>query len=252
MDSNESNNPIEVAVDPSLPVKKKRGRPPGLTTKGLERAEKAERSNEVRAIIAQMSDAGAWDHIQSRDLDPRIVDFVAEKLVAGLGPAEIVRMIGIRSTVSKEWKKIQAHFRMGFRADAEAYLMQQTHKFYKVIEKARLILDDAIENGVPVVVQHKDSTGQSLEPQILRVKGATPELGSFLASYSKAIALPVKLWKEFGAIGERPDMKNHNGVTIVVQNHIPLPTADAIREHQEELQAKMKAIEVKVLPKENA
>lgn len=205
------------------------------------------RAEEVRAIVYKLTEDSAWDHIQARDLDPKIIDFVAQRLSDGALPGDITKELGLSlqgGKNSRQWKKIAAYFRQGFRADAEAYLFQQTHKYYKMIEKAREVLEDAFENGVPIVV-----TNPEAPPEILYVKGATKELGSFLESYSKAIMLPPKLWKEFGAIGEKPGVVPGNqGLTIVVENNIPMPSVDQIKAHQAEMRARATAIEVKAMP----
>ena len=78
---------------------------------------------------------------------------------------------------SRQWKKIQAYFRMGFRADAEGHLFHITSEFFKVIEKAKAVLDDAFENGVPIVEQtvFKDKNGSKhVETQVHLVQGLLP------------------------------------------------------------------------------
>lgn len=198
------------------------------------------RAADVRDIIHKTMEAAAWDHVLARDLDPKIIEYVAKRLNAGKTPGDICGELGLNGhggKNSKHWKKIAAYFRQGFRADAEAYLFQQTHKFYKVLEKAKDTLEDAFENGTP----HFDSETS----QVIRIKGATKELGSFLESYSKAIMLAPKLWKEFGAIGERKDHIPGQGTTIVVENLIPMPTVEQILTHQEQMKSRAAAIELK-------
>lgn len=189
--------------------------------KGREFPERTLRLEEIKAVVTKLDADMAWDHLQARDLPPELIDWVAQALKDGHTPAEVTKSLGLKAGKnSKQWKKIQAYFRQGFRADAEAYLMRQTEGYFKIIEKAKAVLEDAFENGTPHVLD----TGE-----VIHVRGATKELGSFLESYSKSIQLPVKLWKEFGAIGEKKD-PNSGGLTIIVKSSVP-------RRSQEEVDA---------------
>lgn len=197
-------------------------------------------AGEVRAILVQMDENAAWDHIQSRDIDPKIIDLVAGLLTQGIPPGTIAQKhLGFTGKNDRRWKKIQAYFRQGFRADAEAYLFNQTQRYFRFIEKAEATLEDAFENGVPITTADKNGN-----VTITRVKGATKELGSFLKNYSEAIAVPVKLWKEYGAIGDKKDAGS-SGTTILVQNNIQMADPDEIRRHQEKIAEKAKALEMK-------
>lgn len=203
---------------------------------GLEKWSK--RCDEVKAVIHHMDETQIWDSVQARDLDPKITDFVAEELKAGFSAPEIARRLGI-SVLSRQWKKIQAYFRQGFRADAEAYLYQQTHKYYKSLDQARDVLEEAFEHGTPHVTADKEGN-----VTVTHVKGATKELAGFIKAYGEAIALPVKLWKEYGAIGENAKQLTPGGVTILVQNNIPMPSVEEIRAHQEKMKERVQVIAV--------
>ncbi len=187
----------------------------------------------------------AWDHVMAKDLPEELTSYVVEQLQAGVEPRVICKALGIKSVGSQQWKKIAAWLRQGMRASAEAYLTQQTTDFYRVLKKAREVLEDAFENGVPIVTQ--DTVGRESVTSVIRVKGATKELANFLAMYSSAVQTPVNLWKSFGMIGEKEN-GGQKGVTIVVNNSIPMPTVAEIKSHQEEMQKKMEAIEVKGTP----
>lgn len=195
------------------------------------------RASEVRAVIASHDASKAWDTLQSKDLDSRITDFISVKLHEGYSPPEICRMLGLPNTGCKQWKKIQAWLRAGFRADAEVYLFQQTHKFYKAIDKARELWEDAVENGTPHVVEKVNG-----DIVVHKVKGATKELCQLLDAYGRAIEQPVKLWKTYGAIGERKDVAP-GGTTIFVQNNIQFPSPDEIRKHKEAMIEDVKSVE---------
>lgn len=206
--------------------------------KGKEFPARTERLNEAKVVVSRLDADAAWDSIQSRDLPKELVDYVADRLQE-TEPHRICQELGITGGKnSKQWKKLAAYFRAGFRYDAEGYLFQQTQKFYSVIQRAREILDDAFENGTPQIIVNQ-KTGDYEE---IRVKGATKELTSFLHAYGEAISTPIRLWKDFGAIGEKSDIST-KGVTIFVQNNIPMPTQEEIKAHQEEMQKKMQAIE---------
>ena len=146
--------------------------------------------------------------------------------------------MGIRGPNSKQWTKIQAYFRRGFRADAEAYLYNKTYEFFKVIDKAKAVLEDAFENGTPHVTADKEG-----DVTVTYVKGATRELGSFIESYAKSIAMPVKLWKDYGAIGEKKDI-GPGGVTIVVNTNVPQRTQVEIDAYRNRLKESKEVIDV--------
>lgn len=208
------------------------------TTKGMELTAYSERATEVREVLQKMTEEQIWDTVQARDIDPIIIRYVEDQIQDGYSAGEICNLLSLPGgKAGRQWKKIAAHFRQGERANAEVYLYQQTHKLYKTIQKARDILEDAFENGTPEVVNHPSSKYHPASTEVVRVKGATKELATFLKAYSDAIALPVKLWKDYGAIGEEKH-KSVAGVTIVVQNNIPFPSADEIKKHQEEIVSK--------------
>lgn len=194
-----------------------------------------QRKNEVREVVERYTADEAWDNLQARDLDPKLTTVVEEMLQKGFSPGEICNQLRMKGgTQGKAWKKLQAYFRQGFRADAEVYLMRATHKYYKVMDKALEVLEDAFENGTPVLTEIKGEKGATLGHDVIRVKGATRELASFLKAYSDSVRLPVQLWRDFGAIGEKKDV-GPGGVTIVVQNNIPMPTSEEIEAHQKTL-----------------
>lgn len=211
-------------------------------------AEYSARAKEVREVVHRLNENQAWDVLQARELPPELIAYVSQKLAGGWTPGEICKDLGLNihgGKNSKQWRKIQAYFRQGFRADAEAYLFQQTHKFYKVIERAKEILEDAFDNGTP----HVDpETGA-----VTYVRGATKELGAFLKAYSESIILPVKLWKDFGAIGENPTKLpgggSPGGVTIVVKTHVPTRSQADIDAYRERM-AKMAPV-IDVTPKKD-
>jgi hypothetical protein len=196
--------------------------------------------DECKAVITQMDDDKLWDSVHARDIPPKIIEFVTQKLEAGSTAGEIARDLRLPGGKnSKQWKKIQSYFRQGFRADAEAFLYQKTTEYYHMLVKYKEILLDAIENGTPHVVS--DGVGPT---EVIRVKGATKELAAMIKIYNESISAPVKLWKDFGAIGEKKDVGT-SGVNIQVINNIPMPSSEEIRKHQEEIAAKQQAIEVK-------
>ena len=191
----------------------------------------------AKTTIAIMDRDAMWDTVQSKDLDETIIDAVTEMLDNNQGVNQICRALGLRKQ-SKQWAKIMAYFRRGLRADAESYVHLKTVEFYKTIEKARVVLEDAFDKGTPMVLGGGKDEGDS----IVYVKGATKELAGFIKAYSDAITLPIQLWKEFGAIGEKKEVQQ--GTTFVIKNNITLPSIEEIQKHQDEIVAKAKAIEV--------
>jgi hypothetical protein len=215
----------KISVGPSALEKKARGE-----------AAYSARCKSIREVISKMTEAAAWDHIQARDVPMEIIDFVAEKIHRGVSPGQITKELGLNPAGgknSKQWRKIQAYFRQGFRADAEAYLIQQSHDYYRILQKTKETLEDAFEHGAPIVNE---------EGSVIHVKGATKELAGFIETYSRAVQTLPKLWKDFGAISEsggKGGAAGPGGVTIVVKTNVPSPPqadVDAYRKRMLDLQ----------------
>src|SRR5258707_1143484 len=89
--------------------------------------------SEVMGILYRMDADKAWDMVLSRDLDPKLIQWVAQEMRAGKRPPDICRALGFSGVHSKQWKKIQAYFRQGFRADAETYLVRETRHMLDLV-----------------------------------------------------------------------------------------------------------------------
>lgn len=223
-------------------------------TLGIQRA--AARQMKAREVMVRLEQDLAWDRMQARDIPPEIIDYVAPRMAKGVPPSKIALGLGLREkggVASREWKKIQAYFRQGFRASAEAYLFQQTKDVYETLEKAKEVLDDAFMNGVPVVEQtsYKDKDGcKQVETEVHYVKGATKELAGFLDTYGRLVMLMPKLWKDYGAISEtaaKGGAPGQGGLTIVVKTNVPAPSQadiDAYRKKMIDLSKEKAVIDV--------
>ena len=201
---------------------------------------------QVRETLHLLTEKRAWDHLKARDVPPEIIELVEERIVAGDQPRKICVMLGLNrhgGVHSSAWKKIQANLRGGFRADAEAFVLRQTTQLFGVIQKLKETVDDAFDEGVPIV--GFDKFGQA---HVTHVKGATKELGSIIESYAKAVAAPVKLWKELGAVGEKSGgVPGQTGTTIIVKTAVNLPSQEDIAKYRERY-SELPAIEVKKDP----
>lgn len=219
--------------------------------------EYAKRHHQVREIMVRLEKDVAWDRMQARDVPPELIDFVAPRLARGVPPATIARDLGLREkggVNSREWRKIQAFFRQGFRASAEAYLYQQTNDYYKILNRTKEVLEDAFENGTPVIehfIEEDRQTGlKTTKVNVVTVKGATKELQGMIETYSRAVMLMPKLWKEYAAIGEAPGKASApggGGLTIVVKTNVPTPTqaeVDAYRNKMLEMKKEKPVIDV--------
>lgn len=233
-----------VTGDPPPLEEKFLGLPPHQQKAVVASREYAKRTKQVREVMTRLSADAAWDRMQARDVPPEIIDFVAPRLAKGVPPQTIARDLGLREkggVASREWKKIQAFFRQGFRASAEAYLYQQSSDYYKILTKTKEILEDAFENGVPIIEQttFKDKDGcKQVETEVHLVKGATKELAAFIETYSRAVQTLPKLWKDFGAIGEAPGKAGapgQGGLTIVVKTNVPTPSQADIDAYRQKM-----------------
>jgi hypothetical protein len=199
---------------------------------------------ELGEVLTRYETDRVWDTIQAKDLDPKLMSWVGECLIRGQSPDHVAMNLGFSGKTSKQWKKIAAYFRGGFRADAEAYLYHQTKELLRTIDGLKKIVEDSIENGTPHVVTYPAGKGQGGSCEVIRVKGATRELAGIVRAYAEAIKTPVALWKDFGAIGDKGG--GPQGVTIQVLNNIRLPSAEEIREAQQKMIDRAKSIELRV------
>lgn len=230
-----------VSVKEETPLEEKKF---GGTSPAIRRGKRAyeKRCEDVRKTLTRLDENLAWDSIQARDLPPDLIAFVESELVKGVTPGQLCKVLGLNrhgGKNSRQWRKIQAYIRQGFRADAEGYLFRMTHDFFETMQKAKTVLDDAFENGVPIVEQtkvHDRDGGFKVETQVHYVKGATKELGSFLESYGKAVMLPMKMWREYGAIGEQQSKgSSPGGITIVVKTNVPTPTQAQVDSYRDRM-----------------
>lgn len=196
--------------------------PPSVSTQAEAIQNLSDLREVVHQIVKRYDDEAVWDSIQSRDLPAEMLDYVTERLRQGFSYDQIRRSIGIRRTTDKSWKKIMAALKQGFRIDGPAFLVQKAWEVQSMSDKLRDQIMKAFEDGVEVATKEG----------VVNLKGPSKELSMAVDAYNRLQQGFVKLGKDLGAFVEQ-EQKGNGGVTIVVQQNVPLPSMKDVKAHQD-------------------
>ena len=171
-----------------------------------------------RKLVTRFEDDKLWDGIRAHDVPAEIVDFVIAEAKKGTSFVDIRKKLGITHHLSASWRKISAAIRGGTRVEGSVLY----HRFSARAEKAVLRLD-------------KTADYYAKKPK---------EFGKELAMITDAInrtqAGMIRMGKELGIFVDHSE-KNREGVTVIVNTNVPMPSPKDILVHQE----KQKALDVK-------
>lgn len=196
--------------------------------------ELAERKAVVAQYISKNNEEGLWDSFHAKDVQPEILEEVQYLITLGHTPAEVRRALNLGSSTGQAWRKISAALKMGYRVDTGAWfarIMGRNEKIgdklYKILDK---VLDEDVEKlmepdekGVPLLALYSKHATQMIDA-MNRLQQGTVTIGKGIGIFQDS---------QQAAAGS-------SGVTIVVQNNVPLPTPE------EYLRSKLKPdIEVK-------
>ena len=203
----------------------------------------SERREIAHALVKRNNELALWDSIQARDVDPQILEFVIEQFELGTEPRGIRRILGINASTDKSWKKILAGVRQGIRVDS-------TGMFLRLHTQNELIggkMQKLIEHELTSMQERAEGKDSELPPY----RGFSKEITMAVDALNRLRQGTVKLGKELGVF-EQPGEKGQGGggVTIVIKNHIPFPSAQEITAHQEKNAAKNKELleQAKAIP----
>jgi hypothetical protein len=223
--------------------------PPTVDRSTQQRAELKIRQTAARMLIEENTERKLWDTLQAKDIDPRIVEQVADMLATSADTRYIRRELGLQN--DRAWRKVLAAVRGGIRVNGTALMARWLTQNEKIAGLMQSLIERELEqmqNGTDTV----DAEGRPVK----KYAGFSKEITMAVDAINRLRQGTVKLGKELG-VYEQPGEagKGGGGVTIVVQSGVPFPTAEAIaksqaesREQNRELVEKSKAIEVKGTP----
>lgn len=211
---------------------------PAGGTKRLEKMEAIYARREVVAsLIKKMDETAIWDTIQSRDVPAELIDYVCDQLKKGKNFGQIRKKMGILRSNDKSWQKIMAALKRGTRIDGTAFLVQKSYELQAMSDKLKDQIMEAFDKGTPVVTKNSDGSSQ-----IEYVHGPSKELSATIDAYNRLQQGYVKLGRDLGAFVDETGGKGGGGVTIVVQNQIPMPDQKVIDARHEDQRKKNEAL----------
>jgi hypothetical protein len=199
----------------------------------------------LQSLIFEMDVDNKWDAVQAKDVPAEILEFVRTEVERRRPVDEIRCALRIASPNATSWRKIVSAFQQGARASGGVSVAALIHKHWEIGGKLEELITDAIENGMPAF----NDKGQIIcdqEGRALRVLGITKELSQAIDAFGRnneryvALALKAGLMKDTTA---GKSGASGGGTTVLVQNLIPMPSAEDIRAREIEVEAKAKAIQ---------
>ena len=192
---------------------------------------------ECREIVTRADADQLWDQIQAQDVPQPLIDYVTGAIKEKVPIHEILHALGIRTNRSPAWKKILSAFNQGYRINGPILVAELLQQHLDISKKLRVMMDEAFEKGVDVL----DSKGNQVT-----LKGPTKELTTLVETWGRNNERFFVIAQKSGMIRDPAHHKSGNSApaTIVLTNNIKLPAVEEIKKNQEEMQAKMKAIEI--------
>lgn len=183
-----------------------------------------EERDAVRAIVKRHDDERLWDNMQSKDVPQEIVDYVMTKFQEGYNAAQVRRFLSIRRGLDPSWRKIMAAVRGGARADVVGLFNRYLARNEKLASRLTMIIDKATD----IEVDPDDPKSLKEYQKLLVTVGKEVSQGA--DAINRLQQATIKMGKDIGLFGEQ-DSGGKGGVTIVVQNHVPLPTPAEVKAH---------------------
>lgn len=203
--------------------------PPSVERGKKQREDIVARRMAVRMLIEENTERKLWDTLQSREIDSRIVEQVADMLASGDDPRHVRHELSIRD--DRAWRKILAAVRGGIRVNGTAMFARWLTQNETIAGK----MQDLIERELDILSQPvaEGDGGAKL------YKGFSKELTMAVDAINRLRQGTVKLGKELGVFESSEAAKSGGqggGVTIVVQSNIPFPTSEQIAANQKSLE----------------
>ncbi len=181
------------------------------------------RRETVAMIVNKMSEQGMWDSLKAKDVPEDIVHHVLSEIELGKDPRDIRKELGIKTQTSKEWQKISAAIKMGYRVSAPTFFHRLIGRNEKLSEKLYKILDEVLDTDVEYLKNNETEKGE----RFLKIfsKDVTPMIDAM----NRLQQGTVKLGKDLGVFADpQAEQKGGGGVTIVVKSNIAMPSAEEL------------------------
>lgn len=204
-------------------------------TKALEAIhEITERKERVHSILRRYEGEALWDTMKAKDVDPEILEHIQIELAHGKELRTIRRELGIASQTSKQWIKISAALKAGWRVDSAGLFITMLGRQEKLASKMYKLVDEFLDTDSKAIEELKKTDKKGVPLLDAYIKYMTPMIDA-LGRNQKTT---VEIGKALGVFQESNEAGKSQGTTIVIQNNVPLPTPQQI------LDAKRKTIEV--------
>jgi hypothetical protein len=192
------------------------------------------RKEAVSLLINKISEEGLWDSMKAKDVPEEVVKHVITELDLGKDPSQVRREMGIKSQTSKEWQKISAAIKMGYRVNSTTYFHRMFSRNENVQAKLYALVDKFLEQDIDALKELDDDDKPWLRTY---AKEITPMIDA-LNRLQQGV---VKVGKDLGVFTDpASENKGGGGVTIVVKSNIMLPTPeDVIKERAKIVEAQV-------------
>lgn len=175
----------------------------------------------VRELVRGLDLGEKWTGMLAKDVPSQLTNYVVEQARLGKSIDSIRESMGMTSGTDLRWKKIMAAVRQGRKIDA-------TGVFVKWMERNERLGDQVEKMVNEMVNEQKPMSKMMLEGlrMISSLQLDTIKMGKELGIFTDGL--------EKGQAGQ--------GVTIVVQTNVPMPSKEVIIEHQNAETEKQKAL----------
>jgi hypothetical protein len=203
----------------------------------------ARRKEVVSLIINKMNEDGIWDSMKAKDVPEEIVEHVVAEIDLGKSPSQIRKEMGIRSQTGKEWQKISAAIKQGYRVNSTTYFHRLFGRNEKISEKLEKILNKVLDDDVEILKNLKTEDGTTF------LKIFTKEVTPMIDALNRLQQGTVKLGVDLGVFNPPGGGEGKSsGVTFIIKSNILLPSAkEIVKQKIETVEAEV--VSQKELPK---
>lgn len=180
-----------------------------------------ERRAAVHSILTRYKDDALWDTVKARDVDPEILEYIQFELEHGKDLNQIRRELKLGSATSKPWQKIMAGIKAGWRVDSGGLFVRMLGRQEKLAGKLFKLIDKGLEVDLEDL-QGSDTKG------ILILDTYAKSITPMIDALNRLHQGTVKIGKDLGVFAESGDGKGATAPQIIIQNNVPMPTAQQI------------------------
>jgi hypothetical protein len=200
----------------------------------------AQRREVVAQIINKHNEEGLWDTMKAKDVPEEVVQYVMSQIDLGVDPSQVRRELGIKSQTSKDWQKISAAIKMGYRVNATTYFHRLMGRNERIATGLYKILDHVLEQDVETL-KETDNEGKPW------LKTYSKDITQMVDALNRLQQGTVKLGKDLGVFADNSDGKSNTGTTIIVQSNIVIPKGKPVGSREKVIEGEV--VGQKRLPK---